>query len=38
METEYNVSAATRVIFTGIALGLLVFAACRWHPRLGFVF
>ena len=38
VETPYNVSAATRVLVTGVAFGLVCFAACRWRPRLGFVF
>ena len=38
MEQSYNVSAAMRVIVTGIALGLLVFSACRWRRRLALVF
>ena len=38
METDYNVSAATRVLVTGVALGLVAFAACRWRRRLGWVF
>lgn len=37
METDYNVSAAMRVIVTGIALGFLFFSACRWRRRLGLV-
>jgi len=35
METDYNVSAATRVIITGVAMGVLFFAACRWQRRFG---
>jgi hypothetical protein len=35
METDYNVSAATRVIITGVAMSLLFLAACRWRRRFG---
>lgn len=38
LDTPYNLSDATRVFVTASALGVLCFAACRWHRPLGLVF